>query len=203
MTVAAAGEGADASAIASVSPVRTRHPRGVDPEPLGRDLREQRVVALAGRRRADGDDEPVPSRRTVACSNSPPERSTHSATPTPTSARAAPPAAAPTPRAARGGPARRGQRARRCARVRAPASPRPEQVQRGVEAALEVAGVVGPAQRGPVRERAHEVAAAQLERVDPQLPRGGVDRRLDQVRRLGPARRRGRARSAPCSSARR
>ena len=37
-----------------------------------------------------------------------------------------------------------------------------------------------------MRERAHEVAPAQLDRVHPQLPGGGVDRRLDQLGRLRP-----------------
>ena len=62
-----------------------------------------------------------------------------------------------------------------------------DQFERAVEAALEVAGVVRPAERGPVRELADQVAAAQLDRVESELTRGGVERGLDQVARLGAA----------------
>ncbi len=62
-----------------------------------------------------------------------------------------------------------------------------QQLDRAIEAALVVAGVVRPAERGPVRELAHDVAAAQLDGIDRQLPGRGLDRRLDQVARLRPA----------------
>ena len=55
-----------------------------------------------------------------------------------------------------------------------------------VHAALVVAGVVRPAERRLVRELAHEVAAPQLDRVDPQLARRLVDRQLEEGRRLRP-----------------
>ena len=53
-----------------------------------------------------------------------------------------------------------------------------------VHAALVVARVVRPAERRLVRERAHEVAAPQLERVEPELARRLVDGQLEEGRRL-------------------
>ena len=62
-----------------------------------------------------------------------------------------------------------------------------DQLERAVQAALVVAGVVRPAERGPVRELADEVAAAQLDGIEVQLAGGVVERGLDQVARLGAA----------------
>ena len=55
--------------------------------------------------------------------------------------------------------------------------------------ALELAAVVGEDEAGLERHRRgrDEVAAAQLDRVDPELARGHVDHALDRVRRLRPA----------------
>ena len=176
----------------SVSPVTDRDRAGIDPEPVGGDLREQRLVALAARGRADRTTHPPSSPRvTSAYSYSPPERSTQSATPVPTSTSGA-----------RSG-ARRGGADHGPSRARGASGAAAEQLERAVQAALEVAGVVRPAERRPVGERAHEVAAAQLDRVEAELAGGGVDRRLDQVGRLRAAGAAVRARSGPCSCARR
>ncbi len=141
------------SASSSVSPVMTVICSVVEAELVRGDLREQRLVALTRGHRADAHD---PVRVTDACSNSPAERSTHSATPVPTTR----PGTGST----------------------SPSSSSARSRQR-----LEVARVVRPAERRPVGERPHEVAPAQLDRVDPQLARRGVDGGLDQIARLGPS----------------
>ena len=68
-----------------------------------------------------------------------------------------------------------------------------DELDREVHAALVVARVVAPAERRVVRERAHEVAAPQLERVDAQLARGLVDGQLEERGGLGAAGAAGRA----------
>ena len=187
----AAGERAD-TVLQFVGVARAHgHALQLDAEPIGGDLCEQRLVALAGEPTSTSTS-PSSSTWTSAHSYRPPERSTDSATPVPTST------------------SRASSRRRQLGRRRRPAAPGGlgrlghvgDQLDRAIQAALEVAGVVRPAERGPVGELAHQVAAAQLDRVDAELAGGGVDRRLDQVARLG-HRRRGTGRSGPCSCARR
>jgi hypothetical protein len=61
-------------------------------------------------------------------------------------------------------------------------------LEREVKAALVVAGVVRQAERARVRERADEVAPAQLDRVDAERPRRVVHGSLDEVVALRPPR---------------
>ena len=58
---------------------------------------------------------------------------------------------------------------------------------RGVEDRLELAAVVGLADRGPVRRHRDEIAPAQGDRIDAELARGLVERALDEIDRFRPA----------------
>ena len=155
------------AALARVAPARR------PPPPARRRARRRRSARTSSRAPARAGEEPVRdctrpsgSTRTTALSQRPPARSMYMPTPMPTTR----PSARASPRARLAGPRR--------------------QLERRVEAALEVARVVRPAHRGLVREGVgpDEVAPPQLDRVDAELARGQVDQALDQEGRLGPPR---------------
>ena len=161
-------------ASASVSPVTHRHALRVDAEPVGGDLREQRLVALAGRHRADRDEHlavVVADRRVLEQ----PARALDAQRDAGADEHLGP--LGPRPARRRVAGARRG----------AGAGSSREQLERAVQAALEVARVVGPAERGPVRERADRLRRRSSTGSIPSSRAAASIVGLDQVARLGPA----------------
>ena len=133
----------------------------VDPEPVGNDLRERRVVPLAVRgRTAPGDHAAVRAHRD------------------PRALPAAPGAL----------DVHRDPGADRASLLAATLRLGTQQLDRQIQAALVVARVVGEPERAVVWKDADQVAPPQLNPVEAQLAGCHVDRALEQVGRLGPTR---------------